>query len=361
MLESQRPRRVDVTAPAVKMRAENGMLVIEGTEPVLSEDGVTEGNGLYRPTEVFNEGVAQKLGIPAGYLKRLHADRPDLYDRNVNGWLHGRAGEYPADDRTFLVRTFKADDSGHGIARALLSDRYGIMDNLDVLMASLEGMYDVTGGEAPEFEADLTDRRMVVRVHLPEIQALAPTLLGGYRSPFTGQSGDDLPVLFAGVQISNSEVGGGASTITPRLVVQVCTNGMTVTKDALRSVHLGGKLEEGVIQWSAETEQRALGLVKAKAADAVRTFINVDYMADVIKGWERRAGEELETVEAVREVTKPLLFTQDQTEAVLAMFVKGGQMTLGGVVNAVTAYARETEDGDEAYDMEARALKLLDA
>ena len=46
-------------------------------------------------------------------------------------------------------------------------------------------------------------------------------------------------MVFAGWVLSNSETGCGAFTITPRLVVHVCRNGMTITKDALRAVHLG--------------------------------------------------------------------------------------------------------------------------
>jgi len=365
MLADQHTRKVDVVANARDITAVNGMIVVTGTEPVLTADGVTQGDGLYRPTDVFDEGVAAKLGIPAGYLKRLRNERPDIYDINVNGWLKGikdqpTYADAPADPRSFLLRTFKSDESGHGIARAFLSDRYGIIDNLDALHAALAGAMAVEGDLTVD-SADLTERRMVVRVVAPEVQALAPTLLKGYRSPFNGASGDENPVLWAGFQIANSEVGSGAFTITPRLVVQICTNGMTVTKDALRSVHLGGKMGEGVIDWSRDTEQKALELITAKASDAVRTFLNVEYMNHVIAGWEREAAAELETVEAVRDITKPLAFSVDQTEAIIAQFVKGGQMTRGGVVNAITAFAQTVEDGDEQYEVEAKALRLLDA
>ena len=61
---------------------------------------------------------------------------------------------------------------------------------------------------------------------------LAPALLAGYRTPFTGAAGADNPVVFAGFVITNSETGCGAFTLTPRLVVQVCRNGMTITRDA---------------------------------------------------------------------------------------------------------------------------------
>jgi hypothetical protein len=75
---------------------------------------------------------------------------------------------------------------------------------------------------------DLTDRRMYVRARCEAVQVLAPGLLAGYRSPFTGASGADNPLVFAGFVVTNSETGCGACTVTPRVIAQVCSNGMTI-------------------------------------------------------------------------------------------------------------------------------------
>lgn len=196
MLQEQHARKVDVVAPASAIKAEEGQMRVKGVEPIIEESGVTEVNGLYVPTRVFNEGVAEKLGVPLGYLRKLSEDRPDLYDQNVNGWLHGRRPKYsavggtpnliregiPGDERSFLLRMFKGDD-GPGVGRAFLSNSYSIMDNIDVLMAALDGVRKA-GVDVQIDGCDLTDRRMYVRVVCPEVKALAPTLLRDYRSPF---------------------------------------------------------------------------------------------------------------------------------------------------------------------------------
>ena len=68
-------------------------------------------------------------------------------------------------------------------------------------------------------------------------------LLAGYRSPFTGASGADNPVVFAGFVITNGETECGAFSPTPQLVVQVCRNGMTITRvirGSLETVWCGG-------------------------------------------------------------------------------------------------------------------------
>jgi hypothetical protein len=96
-----------VVAPAAAILAEGGLLVLDGTIPVLGKDGVTMTAGAYRPTEVCDGGIAEKLGIPAGYLRKMRASRPGLFDANVNGWLAG-------DDRSFFVRCLRGVDGGDG-------------------------------------------------------------------------------------------------------------------------------------------------------------------------------------------------------------------------------------------------------
>ena len=56
---------------------------------------------------------------------------------------------------------------------------------------------------------------MYVRVVCEQVRVLAPALLAGYRSPFTGAAGADNPVVFAGFVITNSETGCGAFSLVP--------------------------------------------------------------------------------------------------------------------------------------------------
>jgi len=309
LLRDQQARKLDVVAPATALRSAGARLVIDQTDPQLTPEGVTMTTGTYTPTEVCDEGLADKLGIPIAYLRRLRDEHPRLYDANVNGWLH-RA------DKSHLVRCLRGDRGG-GIARAFLSSGYKIIDNLDVLMAALDGLRQA-GVPAEIDGCDLTPRRMYVRVVSPAIRALAPGLLAGYRSPFTGQPGAASPVVFAGWVLSNSETGCGAFTITPRLVVQICRNGMTITKDALWAVHLGGRLDDGVIRWSGDTQQRNLQLITAQARDAVTTFLDTAYVEKKITEMSEAAGQPVEDPQATIEiVSQRLKFTGEQQKTIL--------------------------------------------
>ena len=355
LLREQQARKVDIVAPATAIRARAARLVVDDTVPELGPDGVTSTAGSYIPTEVCDQGIADKLAIPAAYLRRMREHKPDLYDANVNGWLDG-------DDRRFLLRCLQpSTGGGSGAARAFLSDGYKIIDNLDVLMAALDGVRNA--GFPVEIDGcDLTERRMYVRVVCEQVRVLAPALLAGYRSPFTGASGADNPVVFAGFVITNSETGCGAFTLTPRLVVQVCRNGMTITRDALRAVHLGERLDEGVVTWSGNTKDKTLALIRAKTTDAVATYLDPRYVERAIRAIEKDAGQPLaDPQEAVRTVSQRLRFTDAQQSDILTHFIRGGDVSAGGLMHAVTSAAQTQGDADTAHEMESVALRALEA
>lgn len=391
LLQAQHTRKLDVVAPASTIKASDGRLVIIGAEPILGEDGVTPADGSYLPTDICDAQIADKLGIPVVYLRRMRVARPDLYDANVNGWLHDRDGE-DGDRRSFLVRCFRGDETGEGIARAWLSDRYGLIDNLDVLMATLDGVRRA-GVEVEIDGCDLTDSRMYVRVVAPQVAAMAPDLLAGYRTPFTdggaqragqwdlsvggggwtipralqaaqaegkGYEPGAEPVVFAGFVITNSETGGGAFTITPRIVVQICHNGLTMTADALRAVHIGAKLQQGAIDWSADTQRKALDLVVAQSRDAVAKFLDVDYVKAKVAELEDAAGAKVDdAVKTIATIGKTLNFTEAEQASILEHFFTAGQRTAGGIMHAVTSVAQTIESGDRAHELEAVAVRAM--
>ena len=386
ILRGQRARRLDVIAPAAAIHAHDGNLVIDSTVSQLGADGVTSAAGTYRPTVVADEGIADKLGISLAYLRRLRVARPDLWDANVNGWLHGNElAAYPGDERKFLVRLFQPDGGdGLGVARAFLSDSYKVIDNLDALMATLDGIRQA-GIEVVFDGLDLTERRLYARVVAPGVGAIAPALLSGYRSPFGGrtyvpgsswtpkqaraaaardsrghQPGTE-PVLFAGFVISNSEVGDGAWSITPRVVAEICGNGLQIAADVTRAIHLGSRQDEGIVRYSADTMEKELALITARARDAVATFLSTGYLLDKIAELERKAGVPVtHPDQTVRQVAKAARFSDELADAILGHFIRGGQLTAGGVMQAVTSVAQTLDDADAAHDLEAQAVRVLD-
>lgn len=353
VLRGQHAAKLDVVTPARDLAAAAGELIVAGAgEPTLNADGVTRGEARLRPTALADTDIADKLGIPAAYLRRLRQDHIGLYDANVNAWLQHDP------TRRFLVRGLAAD-SQHGVMRALLSDSFRIVDNLDVLLAGLDGIRQA-GVPVDIAAADLTESRMYVKVRSAEIAEYAPDLLRDYTSPFTGARGADNPLVFAGFVISNSETGHGAFTITPQLTVQVCTNGMTLTRDALREVHLGGRLPAGVIAWQADTQAAALQLVVRQARDAVAAFLDRGFVRRRLAEIQRDAGVRItDPIATLEHVGKTLRFSQQAQDTILNHFVSGGDRSSGGVLHAVTSAAQTLPDADVAYALESSGLRAM--
>lgn len=150
-LENQRTRAIDIVMPAKQIRFDMADLLLEGVAPVIGDGGVTDANGIYKPTLVGDEGIAEKLNIPLRYLRRMRAEDPELYDRNANAWLS-------RDGAAYLLRLLRSDEATEtrGVMRAMLSDRYRTIDNLDVLLATLQGIRDAGVPLGPgDIQADL--------------------------------------------------------------------------------------------------------------------------------------------------------------------------------------------------------------
>lgn len=365
VLVEQGARQLDLTVPSAKISFSNGNLVLRDTEAELTDDGVLLTEGTYQPTEIFDDGLAKKLTIPREYMRRMREQRPDIFDTTCNGWLRG-------DSRKFFVRLWRGETGEQGVARALMSSRYGVIDNLDVLMAVLDGVRAAGIKVAiPPGGADLTERNMYVRITAPEISAYADDLLHNYRSPFDHPStrwltperisqANGRGLVFAGFAVRNSEVGSGACTLTPVLIFEVCGNGMTVKAEAVRAVHLGPDMDEGVIKWTADTEAKALALIKARARDAVTTWLDVDWVKRQIDTLSEQAGVTVADPAATIEVVaKQCNYTTTEQATILDHFIKGGQVTAGGIMQAVTSTAQTLIDPDDAARLEGSAIQAM--
>ncbi len=362
MLKVQSDVRYDVVVPASGIEMRDGNVIVKDGTARFAEEGLYTEDATLIPTPIFDEGISKRFDIPLKYVRRMRSrvdsdisemakDDGTLLDQNINYWLEAEP------NRRHLVRGFLTDGAGEpGIARAILSDRYRTIDNYDVLMATLAGVR--AAGVSIDIDgADLSDRRMCVRITCPEVSEYATGLLDGYRSPFTGDTGADNPTIFAGLVVKNSETGGGAFTIVPRLVVQVCSNGLQMTKDAMRAIHLGGKLDEGVVQWSDDTQQNELALVTSKARDAVATFLDVDYMRTKIAELQNLAGVEVShPVDTMQRIARKTGWSDVEEANILSHFIKGGQTTALGVAQAVTSFAQTVESPDRQDELETSAL-----
>lgn len=361
-LKEQNDRRADYVVPATTVTAQNGRIHVASEGLVLDPT----------PTMISTMAPKHRLDLPVRHMRGWHEGSQDpavalaemqAFDAVLNAGL----AQAQADGRSFLLRSFAAgdQDGGVGIGRALLSDKFRIIDNFDVLLSTLDGIR-ASGVEVQLQGCDLTENRMRVRFYAPAVQYLADEWLKGYRNPFGNGPGAHSgygqglePVVFAGFEVSNSETGGGKFKITPRIVVQICRNGYQLTKHVLEQVHLGAELKAGEINWSADTQQKNQELVAAMTRDAVAMFLDADFLEARIEELTEEGKAEVPAVDApevVQKVAKAQRFSEAEAEGILGAFIGGGQLTAAAVGHAVTAHAQRVADPERAAELEASAL-----
>lgn len=362
MLRDRANRSVDLVVPATAIAAFKGDFYVKGSDPKITEDGVTSVDGRYALSAVALEGVADRTGVPIRYLREIHAERPELFSAIVNHhWRGGFSKDHVThepDARSFMLRTLTSPTGGPGLLRAVLSDKYKRIDDLEVATAILTGLQKAGISDA-KVSGDLTERRMMLRIEVPQIATEGKALVEAYRSPYRAE-GEQSPLVHAGLEVRTSSVGCGAFEIVPRLVIEACSNGLRV--DALgkiREVHLGGRLEQGIVSWSDDTERKNMELLQAKTVDAVTTFLSPGFLAKAVEHANLKAGEEVANEKQVRDITKPLGVTNAEIDSLMSFFVAGGQTNRAGLANALTAMAQGVADGDRAGDLEVAGAAVL--
>lgn len=355
LLQDNESRKIDLVVPRNTIRLVDGHLVIDGQEVILSESGVTDPNGAYWTAHIVDQNLADLFRIPVAYLRRMRADKVSLLDVNVNTWAADATG-------TSLLRILAGTDVNHpgtvGVVRAILGSTYGFRDHLDTVMSFLQGLRAAGLDGSNITGIDLSPEKLYIAVNVPQIAVDAKELVKNYR--FGGRTGEDMPLMNAGLVFTNSEVGRGAFNILPRAVLQVCSNGMTRSVDGFRKVHIGGRLEEGSVNWSTETQDAANAFVQAQVKDAVASFLSEGYLENLRDDLLRDAGVEVtDVVETIKVVSKKMQYTADEQDSILADFIKGGQVTSGGVLNSVTSVAQRVDNPDRAYELEASAIDAM--
>lgn len=367
ILEGQKARKRDIVVPATHIGMEHGNIRIDDMPEQSFLGDLLRGTGV-RASETAGEAqpgqltfsvlsaahgdVCDRLGIPKKFYDRLLGGHPDLLDHMVST-LFGRSGG------NHFVRTFMDEDTT-GVVRAILSDRYRVIDHFDVLYTSLKAIK--ASGIACKVEScDLSDRRMRVRFYRPDAEIEARELLAKYRSPRPGMDGGLMDMnIFTGFQITNSETGDGRFSITPRFIVKACRNGYIMRAEAIEQTHLGGQMQTGVIEWSEETRTREMDLILAQVRDAVTSFLAPSFLQAKIDYLTQSNRLLTRPTDATDNVVKFLQLTEWERDALLTHFTGGADTTAWGLAQAVTALAYDMESVERAEELEMGALEAFE-
>jgi hypothetical protein len=284
------------------------------------------GYGEYPLTEWAQNQLADRLGIPRKYYQKMfESKRFQLLAENVNAWL--------GDGGKRLVRILD------GRIRAVLSDRYRVMDNYDLLFIALDEFEKM--GTVEIYRIDMTETMLYLK-------ALDRTLTESIR---------DEDSVCGGLIIRNSEVGASALRVEPFLLRKVCSNGL-ILEHSLKRIHLGRQtMEVGEIEWSDETRELEDRALWAKVRDVIRATFD----RRIFRSWIEKLRESTKIVlekpvEAVENIVGHLGLSEEQKQRLLMYF---SEPTTYGLITAQTNLAPQTKNVEEQVRLEEFAGNLL--
>lgn len=255
-----------------------------------------------------------------------------------------------------LIRMMKADD-GTTYCRALLSNRYKIVDSYDLFFAILEQLSKIKlGGKPPEvWHARLSEDHFYG-------YAVAPGLTGQVDQTRTFSGGDrwkGMPndTYNAAICFGNSETGSGGIFIRQAIVRSV-TKSYVVGEDMVSERHVGKRLEADA-DLSAETIKAWNTAFFSEVQDHVKNAFDPERFQAML---DRLNGATRDNVEDGVIATDALQVCYDLSEATKArirnQFFKNGDMTRYGLVSAISETAAADLGADESVALEQASCDL---
>jgi hypothetical protein len=305
-LERQRPlkwdKRVNSSALMMSSAKSEAKLLIGSENP-------------FSISEPCHNQIAEKLEIPLKYYHRMEEQAPELLARNVNAWLERSEKEY-------FVRGL-----GESV-RAFLSDRYRVIDHLDVLYCALN---ELQAHEAEIEECYLSEIEMNIKVKSMKLRDFV-------------RHKDDL--IMGGIFLSNSETGHKALRVEPRLFRVKCSNGMIVEELVTREIHIGNgdEISDEIVYLSLRRSIREL----------FNRFGEI-----VLMMRESTEAKVRNPQKVIQNVVEQYKLSEAQKANILMAFGAEPEYDQYGIASAVTLAAQKEETWEKGVELERLGGKLV--
>lgn len=286
-----------------------------------------------RINPVAHTQVAKWLGIANSYYTKMLENKPDLLAENVNAWLKDI-------DRNYMFRSYIG--GGHDIVRAIVSDRYKRIDNIDLLNGVILPEMENFDGLTVK-SAEVTDKCMYLQIVSENIKSEIPEV------------GD---VVQAGIFLGNSELGFMNWVIQFLVYTLACTNGM-VSADSIsgfRRKHIGQKITDVEVVNSESAEF---------VLEARNTFQTALSEGGIFNGLVNNLNKVstskpvIDIPATVSEIGKDYAVKQNEQNLIVDHFEKQRKKNQYGLLNAVTRTAQDLKSYDRAVELEQLGGKIL--
>jgi len=307
------------------------------------EDG--EPTYMYNANDVALSQIGQRAGIDSRTMQRLQQGYPTQFDSVINAI-------WQKEPKNTMIRTFMDSDT-HGIARAVLSDKFKTFDNTNLLNSAIPQLME-SEAQWKVVNADVTDKRLYLRLKSEVI---------------TGEGANRGDLMASGIGLSNSEVGAGSVQVYQMYWTLACLNGMQ-TENRHRQSHITSSQADGET-WkmlSSEAKDADNKALELKVRDLVAGYTSRESFDEVIDKMKTAGQDVIEgsVNNAVDSLGKVINLTKKETASVLdGLMATIGQEGYAGnpvsratMINAVTNVANRV-DADEMDDWQRRGGQIL--
>jgi hypothetical protein len=210
---------------------------------------------------------------------------------------------------------------------------------------------------------------MIVRLWDENVAANAKGFLKDYRNSMVGDHERDDTVVFAGLKISNSDVGASSFRIEREVTARVCTNGYRVTwgnkaDNTFTKYHKGSVQAEGRIDWSPETVRSQQQTLTHEVGDVVEKFLSPEMLEADVAHLNEYGTEPIATdgaMERIGKVTAPMGVTDTDLAMIVNDFLSNNVHNRAGVAHAVTSASQRVPSAERALLMNNNVWKIAEA
>jgi hypothetical protein len=292
------------------------------------------------PLTIHPHAVSQlgdKIGVPAKYLRQL--SEGSEWEKNLCVQILKEHSGWAKRNRV-LLRAVGQD------VRGVLSDQYRRLNSSDIVENFVKAGY---AQGAVLADGLMTDTRLYIEMLLP--------------SPLTFETPKNgLATMAYGARLSTSDYGDGALELRVFTMQGVCLNGM-VRESVMRSVHLGSRLPEN-LQLSERTYRLDTQTQVSAIKDLTKGLFDSRNILKEMELVQNASAIEIDIEKEIKLLPK-IGLAKNEVLGVQKILIEGkkedgvtGEPTLWKLVNGVTAFARDQENGRDR-ELQEIAGKLM--
>ena len=355
-LRRQKAAKIDFVADTRNVRLEPRGESGSGQLLLCPEAGNYQIGEFITSPQVLSNRAIEQLGerlspaVPGKFGRELAAQRPQIASCLFNDMR-------VASPSRVMFRCLD------GRVRAALSNKYRILDDLDIAFTALDV---IQRNKGTVLECSASESRMEIKFTATHMVDYIEENRGGdgnekhiKRSTLDPNEFKHLGkgAVCPFVRVTHSGVGEGGLGIGFGIMRLWCTNG-AVTEQAMNQIHLGAAQSIGML--SEETIAADSKAIMLKCRDLIVASLDSANFKRIVNQAKHAVADAIDAPSlAVANLVENTGLTESDQEAILRYFLRDYDQNRWGLAQAVSRYSQDSDDAVDASELESIAGKLI--